>query len=275
MIQIITRQKLALLVCLSACFSFAQQTLKGQLVDEQTKEPVEFANIGIIGKGIGTVTDEKGRFALLVPDSLVGEKLRVSRIGYKTRELSVKDVEKQLVLYLAQASTNLNEVAVSAKKLKIKIVGNDTKTRSVTAGFTKNNLGTELAVKLNIKNPNTQLRRFFINIASNAIDTPLFRLNVYNLDKHGKPNENILQHNILFQPKEKTGLVELDLIPYNIYVNEDVFIAIEWVKDLGDVKGLSFSSKLIGSQTYFRQASQDKWEKLPSIGIGLHAEIGY
>ena len=273
--QIITKWKLVLLVCLSVCFSFAQQPLKGQLVDESTKEPVEFANIGFIGKGIGTVTDEKGAFSLLIPDSLSGEKLRVSRIGYKTRELGVKEFERQPVVYLAQVSTNLNEVAVSAKKLKIKIVGNDTKTRSVTAGFTRNNLGAELAVKLNIKHPNTQLRRFFINIASNAIDTPLFRLNVYNLDKQGKPNENILHHNIVFQPKVKTGLVELDLMAYNIYVNEDVFIAIEWVKDLGDVKGLSFSSKLIGSQTYYRQASQDKWEKLPSIGIGLHAEIGY
>lgn len=36
-----------------------------------------------------------------------------------------------------------------------------------------------------------------------------------------------------------------------------------------------FSSKLIGNQTYFKNASQDKWEKLPAIGIGLFAEIGY
>jgi hypothetical protein len=224
---------------------------------------------------VGTVSNENGEFTFSIPDSLLNEKIRISRIGYKTLDLSVTDFKKQTTIKLLQNSTTLDEVAVSAKKLKVKIVGSDTKTNRVSAGFVKNNLGSELAIKIKIKNPNTQVRKFYINITKNNIAKPLFRFNVYSVDKDGRPKENILKQNILFEPKENVGLVELDLMPYSIFVDDDVFIAIEWVKDLGDVKGLNFSTKLTGGPTYFRQASQDTWNKLPSFGVGLHAEIGY
>ena len=70
-------------------------------------------------------------------------------------------------------------------------------------------------------------------------------------------------------------MISLDLMPNNIFVDDDVFVSIEWIKDLGNVKGLNFSTKLIGSPTYARMTSQDKWEKLGTIGIGLHVEVGY
>ena len=97
---------------------------------------------------------------------------------------------------------------------------------------------------------------------------------MYSKDENGLPKENILTQSIIIEFMETTGLIELDLTPYNIYVDDDIFISLEWIKDLGDVKGLFFSTKLVGSPTYFRQASQDKWAKIP-IGVGIHAEIAY
>lgn len=273
--NIIKKISLVLFVAYSVSSVHAQQIAKGILKDDKSSEPVEFANIGIIQKGVGTVSNEDGEFTLSIPDSLLNEKIRISRIGYKTLELSVADFKDQTTIKLSQNATSLNEVAVSAKKLKVKIVGSDTKTNRMSAGFVKNNLGSELAIKIKVKSPNTQLRKFYINITKNNIAKPLFRFNVYSVDKDGRPKENILKQNILFEPKENVGLVELDLMPYSIFVDDDVFIAIEWVKDLGDVKGLNFSTKLTGGPTYFRKASQDTWNKLPSFGVGLHAEIGY
>ncbi len=253
---------------------FAQKICKGVVLDNTNNTPVEFANIGILGKGFGTVTNERGEFNFTVPDSLANETIKVSMVGYKSKTLSLAVISGQGKILLEQSITNLNEVSVSAKKTKIKILGNDTKTTHVSAGFVKNNLGAELAIKLNIKNPKTHLRKFYLNIAKNSIEKPIFRFNVYNKDKNGDPNENILKENIIIEVKEKTGLIELDLTPYNIYVDGDVFISIEWIKDLGDVKGLYFSSKLVGSPTYFRQASQGDWHKI-AVGVGLHAEIAY
>ena len=254
--------------------AFSQKKCQGILLDSATSAPIEFANIGIVGKGFGTVTDDKGEFNFMVPDSLVNFPIKISMIGYKPKTLSLAKLSEQQKIKLSQSATNLNEVSVAVKKTKIKILGNDTKTTGMTAGFTKNTLGAELAIKLNIKHPKTHLRKFYLNIANNSIEKPVFRFNVYNKDEHGLPKDNILTQSIIIEFKEKTGLIELDLTPYNLYVDDDVFISVEWIKDLGDVKGLFFSTKMVGSATYFRQASQDKWSKIP-IGVGLHAEVAY
>lgn len=255
---------------------FSQKKIQCVMLDSLTKQPIEYANIGIVGKNIGTVSNEKGEFTLVIPDSLLNQSIKISMIGYKAKTYSAINLEKQNTVFLSQASTVLNEVKVSAKKSKFKILGNDTKSTSVSAGFTKNNLGAEIGLKLNIKHPQTHILKLMFNISSNSINQlPLFRCNIYNLDKKGFPKDNILTQNIIIEPKEMTGFVEVDLSSYQIFVSEDVIISIEWIKDLGDAKGLSFSTKLIGTGTYFRQTSQDKWEKVNSIGVGLHAQVSY
>ncbi|HOZ86584.1 MAG TPA: carboxypeptidase-like regulatory domain-containing protein [Bacteroidia bacterium] len=252
-----------------------QTVFSGILLDSLAKTPVEFANIGIVGKGFGTVTNDKGEFSLTVPDSLLNESIRVSMLGYKPKVYKAAAARAGITIFLVEDVNTLNEVVVQVKKTKIKMLGNDTKTRHVLGGFKKNSLGSELAIRLNIKNPQTQLRRFLVNINANSLGMPVFRFNLYNVDDKGMPKENILKQNIIIEPKQKTGLIELDLLPYNIYVDDDVFISIEWIKDLGDVKGLSFSTKLVGSTTYYRLASQDQWRKISPVGVGLHAEVGY
>lgn len=244
-------------------------------MDSLSSQPIEFANIGIVGKGVGTVTNEKGEYYFQIPDSLSNEIIKASIIGYKSKTIIVKKALSLNSIYLRQEATDLAEVSVSAKKYKIKMLGNNTTHKSVTAGFTKNNLGAEMAVRLEIKHPKTHLRKFRFNIASNSLEKAMFRLNIYSADEKGYPKENILKQNIIIAPNEKTGLIEVDLKPYNIFADEDVFVALEWIKNLGDVKGLNFSTKLVGSGTYFRKASQDKWEKAGAVGVGLHVEAAY
>lgn len=252
----------------------SQKKCQGVLLDSLTLEAIEFANVGIIGKGVGTVTNEKGEFNFEVPDSLLKCPVKISMIGYKSKALSVDAFDNQKKIKLAPISNVLEEVKVTAKKSVSKIIGNQTKTESITAGFKKNNLGAEMGIKLNIKKPKTYLKTFYLNIVRNEIEKPIFRLNVYSVNEKGYPKDNLLTQNIIIEPKEKIGFIELDLKPYNIYVDDDVIISIEWIKDLGDASKLYFSTKLIGSDTYFRNASQDKWEKT-SIGVGLHVEVAY
>lgn len=269
-----THLTLALLVYFQ--FSLlAQKNLQGLIIDNETQKPVEFANIGIPNKGIGTVSNEKGIYSMVIPDSLSNHVIRISMIGYDTKNISIEELQKLKTLSLTPSNTTLNEVTVSAKKTKIKIVGNDTRTKTVSAGFTSNNLGTELAVKLNIKHPSTQLRKFFVNINSKDSVNPIFRFNVYTVAKNGQPGDNILTHNIIINVKQMPSFIEVDLSPYAIYVDDDIFISIEWIKEISKGNSVMFSAKLIGSPTYFKNASQDKWQKMASIGVGLHAEIGY
>ncbi len=265
------------LLVLSFCATsfFAQLTCRAVLLDSLSRQPIEFANVGVLGKGLGTVTNEKGEFVLQIPDSLKDAPVKVSMIGYRPRSFSGQSLQNNTKILLAPEAYNLKEVVVKPRKNKIKILGNETQTHTVSGGFKNNNLGAEVGVRLNIKHPNTQLRKFMININSNTLEqNPIFRLNVYNVGEDGMPKDNLLKQNILIEPKEKQGFVEFDLKPYLIFADEDVFVTIEWIKDLGDARGLYFSTKLIGSATYFRQTSQAKWDKAP-VGVGLHVEVGY
>jgi len=270
------KQKLFLIItALLFQRSFAQITFSSVLLDSTTREPVAFANIGIPGKGIGTVSDEYGKFSLIIPDSLKDQIVRITMIGYQKTGFYPSENQHRSILLKPQQLA-LKEVDITAKKIKVKILGNDTKTKRVQGGFSKNYLGAELATLMNIKHKGTQLTRFFINISANSLSVnPVFRINIYKPDQDRKPGVNILQQNIIVEAKEKTGLLEVDLKPYMIFTDEDVFVSIEWIKDLGDAKGLFFSTKLIGAPTYYKNASQDKWEKIPSIGIGLHVEAMY
>lgn len=68
------------------CTAFATlanaQNLKGTVVNARTAEPVPFANIGILNKNVGTVTNEDGTFQLDVSKLAANDTLRVSCIGY-------------------------------------------------------------------------------------------------------------------------------------------------------------------------------------------------
>jgi hypothetical protein len=253
----------------------AQTRVQGTIVDAKTNEGIAFANVGVPGRGIGTVSDEQGRYFIVIPDSLAKESLRFSCIGYKAQSLAIASSKFEKVQLNAEV-LRLDEITVKAPKLKIKMAGNDTRNTFISAGFKENNLGAEMAVRIKVKKPNTEIRHFYINIVRNTLDTNLMlRLNIYALDKDGLPGENILKAPILLKAKSGNKLLEADLRPYNILVSNDVFLSIEWIKDLGDATSLFFSAQVGGSDSYYRKASQDAWHKIPGFGLGLHAEIGY
>ncbi|MBL7931973.1 MAG: carboxypeptidase-like regulatory domain-containing protein [Bacteroidia bacterium] len=270
------RLLLLLALLINGATVYSQNIFKAQILDSLTKQPVEFVNVGLIGKGIGTVSNENGEFEFVIPDSLLQEKIRVSIIGYANKTFSANELKSRNKIFLRQSATNLSEVTIAAKKTKFQMLGHVTQTKAVSAGFSQNNLGAEMAVKLKIKHPQTQIRRFICNINKNTLNKlPIFRINIYKEDENGYPGEILLKQNIIAQPKEMTGLIEIDLSSYNIFVDQNVFISMEWIKDLGDAKGLYFSAKLLGGATYYRIASQDKWRKESPVGIGLYAEVAY
>ncbi len=252
----------------------SQTIIKCRVLDSASKAPVEFANAGIVSKAFGTVTNEKGEFSLNVPDSLMNEKIRISILGYKSKNILLKNLINTPVVYLSESSYNLSEVSVKPKKTKHKILGNETTSKMATCGFTSNKLGCELGVKLNIKHKETQLKKLSFNIVRNVYDSLIFRVNIYKKDADGQPGENLLTKSLFVTPQTQTGLVEVDLSQLYLFVDDDVFVTIEWIKDYGDTTGLYFSCQLFGN-TWYRQASQDKWNHLSAVGVGLFVDVQY
>ncbi|MCH1417889.1 MAG: hypothetical protein L7U68_04990 [Flavobacteriaceae bacterium] len=66
--------------------------------------------------------------------------------------------------------------------------------------------------------------------------------------------------------------IEVDLTPYDIYVEDDFFVSIEWIEDLG-VEGLWFSAGVFGKSHYARSPSHAHWVKQRALCIGMGVEL--
>jgi hypothetical protein len=52
--------------------AFAQEnhlTISGKIIDKETTQPVPFANIGVSGKSMGTVSNQQGEFIIKIPSA--------------------------------------------------------------------------------------------------------------------------------------------------------------------------------------------------------------
>ena len=268
-------------VCLSAQTSLPAGSKKiiGQIVDAETNKSLPYVNIGVIGKNVGTVSWIDGSFHLQIPTNLDSEELKISMVGYEAMIFKVSEIRRILrtkpKIYLKPAIIDLKEVVVMPKFRKTKVLGNTTTSTKMTDGFYGDALGREggAIIKLKKKFRPARVLKLRASIARNDYDTIKFRINFYDL-KDGLPGEKIVQKNILVSSTIKQGILEVDLEPYEITLNEDFCVTLEWIEDFGN-KRLLFSMGFLGAKTVYRYTSQGSWEKYNFVGPGFNVTIGY
>ena len=255
----------------------AQHILQGRIIDAFTKEPLPFVNIGVLKKELGTVSNEDGFFFLEVPDLFAKETLRFSMIGFDERDFQVADLEAFLLsnntLVLAEQTTFLEEVVLTAeKKWDTRVSGNSTTSKLLITGFTSNQLGNEIALFVKVKKTPAYIDGIQFSVVENIYPEVRFRVNVYSSD-YRFPDENILKENIFITLKQSEGLISVDLKEYDILVDDDVFISLEWIdEDLGS-EGLWFSAGVFGKSIYARSTSQAEWKKQRGLSLGMSVTL--
>ncbi|NTU74401.1 carboxypeptidase-like regulatory domain-containing protein [Candidatus Roizmanbacteria bacterium] len=243
-------------------------------MNAEGKVPVEFVNVGIVGKNVGTVSDINGRFSFFVDPKYDNDTVIFSIIGYKPQLIKVSALKKggdNLVL-LEERAYEMKEVIVRPRIFKQRTLGVTTKFKRISAGFKDNILGYECGILMNVKK-SAFLKKVNINISNCSYDTIFYRVNIYKV--RGKMDfENILREPIyLKMPREsvREGVV-IDLASKNIVVDGDFLITLEHVKDLGP--GNLYFCAGLGSKTYFRKTSQGKWETVPvGVSISVVADV--
>jgi len=256
----------------------AQTFVIGQVIDAVTKEPLPYVNIGLLNKNIGTVSDETGYFELEVnTEQNSRDTLRFSMIGFETKSYTLNDFinQNEIEVYLAEKSTALDEVILSSKRknYQTKILGNKTTSKALYAAFTSNKLGNEMGFIVRARKHPMILKKFNISLVENDYGPIKFRLNIYDV-LNGLPNKTLLKDNIFIETEESSGIVSLDLTPYEIILDQDFFIAIEWIEDLGPGK-LYFSGGFFGAPLFAREVSQGTWEKIGTASVGMNVEVRY
>ena len=99
-----------------------QIVVSGIINDADTGQPVPFANIGIMGKALGTVTNVSGEYELHLPKQHVSDTLVVSCIGYYNQKIMVGNIPagSPYDVLLKNRTYNLLEITVRPEELTAK-----------------------------------------------------------------------------------------------------------------------------------------------------------
>ncbi|WP_165200569.1 carboxypeptidase-like regulatory domain-containing protein [Muriicola soli] len=267
----------------------SQQDYKGIIVDKKTNQPIPFVNIGIVDKGIGTVSNEDGLFHLELDRGLFSaeEVLQFSALGYTTINKLVSDLEFRYNEYpriLMEPKVELlNEVVVTNVGLyeSEESIGYENGGHQFY-GYWKDNiaLGGELGTRIRIRKGLRRLNEFTFEVVGNTADSVLIRINFYKTDgKSSLPGTNLNESgkNILHTIKYP-GLYKVDLRPFDLFVKDDFIASLELLRVYGNSKiGLilaAANNKFTDS--YKKYASQDTWQLLSDAAMAYRLQsTGY
>ncbi len=260
----------------------AQKDYKGLVLDEKTNTPIPYVNIGIVDKGVGTVSDEAGLFHLALDETklLSGDKILFSSLGYESLEILVGEIDLVYNEYpevrLTPTTVKLNEVVVT--NIEGEFIDQDIGYKNsgeTVFGYWKDNvaLGGQLATRIRLKKGLRKLNNLGFEVWSSTSDSVLLRINFYDLDSAGYPGKNLntSNENILYTVTKGQRFAEVDLVPYSIFARDDFIVSLELLKVYGgDEPGLVMAAIRFDTNSFRRFASQDEWEIVPNSAMAFY-----
>jgi len=259
-------------------FALAQKTITG-IVTDNLKVPLQYVNIGIYNKSIGTVTDNRGNFYLDIPNLMINDTLVISSLGYKPKELLIKDIlsNQKVNIILESSIEKLEEIELTSNATKGYVKGKK-KSKSnnevffATPKSEYKNLGSEIGRKFSIgSKKQSLLKEFKFFIKRNNFDKIKFRINLYTI-KDKLPFKKINRENIFSEVENNyTGWVIVDLTKYDIIIQQDIIITAEWIESSknGTLLSLPLIIPSFGSVHYYKYGSQAKWKKYKMISTAM------
>ena len=94
---------------------FAQTTIKGNVTDAKSGDPLPGVNIKVVGKSLGTTTNFDGEYTLKVKQTPPFD-VEVSLLGYTSKIVSVAKSSENINVSLIENASTLDEVVVSASR---------------------------------------------------------------------------------------------------------------------------------------------------------------
>jgi TonB-linked SusC/RagA family outer membrane protein len=88
------------------------RTVTGKVVSSKDNQPVAGATVSVKGASTATTSKEDGSFTLTLPSG--NTVLKISFVGFASRELAVSATEDNIVVNISVADQNLEEVVVTA-----------------------------------------------------------------------------------------------------------------------------------------------------------------
>jgi hypothetical protein len=249
--------------------------MKGVLKDAKTGLPIAYVNIGVYNKSIGTISNNNGAFELMLPPNFVGDSLTISHVSYETIKIPIKTL-KNIELDLTPKSNVLDEVLITSKKKKTRKIGIKSFNRLLWLSTkSRDNDILENAQRINIPN-NTLVKVKNVNfLLRNGFesDSCFIRINFYK-NANNYPGEKIVFKNIVKDKYIQPGWTTFDLSNYDIYLEEDFFVGVEFIPDFKNERQIFIGAILTKGKGFSRTSSQGAWEKIQGAS-SIYLEVEY
>lgn len=207
--------------------------LLGDLKDQQTNEPIAYAHIIFTKAKYGTTTNEKGRFLLQVDSTLLRQSVRISCLGYQSKELPSSALSNRIT-YLTPSVEKLDEVVVyDVKEKENSVTLNPFRGKqwvglgnfsggaypSVLARYYPNDFET---------NEKLYLDKVIVYLSPPYRWESKFKLRILGASSALSPAEDLLLSSLVVQTRKSQRKVEISLSEYAIEVPDNgFFVAVE------------------------------------------------
>ncbi len=245
--------------------------LKGIVIDKETPNPVAYVGIGIQGKPLGTLSDSAGHYGFFIGKENLGDSLLLSTVGYYSLKLAIRQINRKGDTTLLQRRhLQLPNLVVISKPADDYLSGRQEISRIIQVSLHNKKapdqtIGSEMGMRIKVKRK-AWVKDLNWYVSINNFKTIKFRVNIYSV-KNDMPDTLICRRQILATVNDgKTGWIKIDLRPYEVIVNSDFIITLQWIGGTLYKKevpltmlpeALSFSKN-----QYVRMASQDKWKRM-------------
>ena len=261
---------LSVLLLFAAAAAAVAQPISGTITNARTHEALPYVNIGVVGKALGTVSSEQGAYQLPFRAELAADTVRVSSLGFASRNVLLRELAAHPNVALEPAAVALAEVQVRARPAfrRTHVLGSSGNAENSTYQIARHDLGGQLGTVIKLSRRPTRVLDVNFNIARDAPGQLTCRINLYRLDRHGRPTETkLLAHDVLVTMPAVHGPVKVDLRAEQLVLDENFFLAVEllhWTTT--DPRGADFTfSASVGyfnNEIYERKTSQAPWERI-------------
>ena len=206
--------------------------ISGRVVDALTKEPLPSTSVSLLNAGVGSLTDEFGRFQLASSKPFQLDSVRIVNLAYENytelinidygnellfeiRRLNIKSTAKRDTVFVCHLSSQNPERNVEAEML---------------AGIPSHQYA--FFISNETQKQFGKLRTISFYIGDKGLPMKPFRIRVYKADgNYYSPKTDLLNENVFAVPTYVNQWYTYNLKQYNIAVPEEgYFVALEFVR---------------------------------------------
>jgi hypothetical protein len=263
-------------------------SVQGKIVDQENSQPLAYVSVGVLNKSQGTLTDTTGKFIFQISKENLVDTLQISLVGYFTKKVAVKDFveSNDKTIKLSVKITELPEVTVTNvnSRTNTEIIGRQGTSKLVQVSIhnkktVDETIGSEMGMRYKTNKKNALVKDFNFYISANNFNFIKFRVNIYSV-KNNMPDTLVYNKQIFATVDNfKTGWTKLDLEHYNIKVNGDFVVTVQWVESRMDKKENPVTITPVAvtpfsKNCYARIASQDKWKRM-GVNVSSFVTLTY